>query len=457
MTVTELPLVPPARLAVLLTAKRRESGVDLVDLSRRSEHRFSPSMLEKIERGVVPLDEAALHDLVKIYGLESAISLPKRSKLILDLDALRVGVGDTVIPFETSTTDVVLERYVSLLYLLRNEKPGRVLPLRDDDLDVLGSTLDLSVTRLTSDLSAIMGAAATNQRTSRLSRQLSLGAAGLLVGMTAVGSLIIVGAPDASTVAAEPVANSDAVSATLASASPDASVGLSAASTLQADQGDHRIATAATSRNDLVEAPTDTSKTVTRSSSSSGSTSASSSPEAVAPTDLVAELSSDDGSLGTNITMVAEPIDAVAETMPIDLAAVESYLGRDLQSLVPSWTIQIRGELSGYKGQTNRIERTITVFADEGSTVGDIAEVLAHEMGHAIDLDHLDTASRTQWVEMRGMPMVWWAGEGLNDFSVGAGDFAEGVAAYLTGSPSSSTYGDFTADQLAFVAQFVAP
>ncbi len=53
------------------------------------------------------------------------------------------------------------------------------------------------------------------------------------------------------------------------------------------------------------------------------------------------------------------------------------------------------------------------------------------------------------------MPATWWPGNGLSDFAVGAGDFAEAVSAFTTGSPSSSVYGEFTDEQLAFVADIL--
>ena len=54
------------------------------------------------------------------------------------------------------------------------------------------------------------------------------------------------------------------------------------------------------------------------------------------------------------------------------------------------------------------------------------------------------------------MPSTWWTGEGLSDFAVGAGDFAEAVSAFTTGSPSHSVYGEFTDEQLAFVGSVLA-
>ena len=44
---------------------------------------------------------------------------------------------------------------------------------------------------------------------------------------------------------------------------------------------------------------------------------------------------------------------------------------------------------------------------------------------------------------------------GRSDFAVGAGDFAEGVAALLVSSPSDSVHGEFTVGELALVAELL--
>ena len=60
------------------------------------------------------------------------------------------------------------------------------------------------------------------------------------------------------------------------------------------------------------------------------------------------------------------------------------------------------------------------------------------------------------WLEMRSIDTGWWAGEAQADFDVGAGDFAEAVAAYLLGSPTRSPHGPYSDAQLAFVADLIS-
>jgi len=131
-------------------------------------------------------------------------------------------------------------------------------------------------------------------------------------------------------------------------------------------------------------------------------------------------------------------------------AAAEALVSYDFRSALPGWTISYEGDSGHYHGLTNSVEKTIVVFVEPTDTPYTIAEVLMHEVGHAIDLEYLDDSARRQWIELRNMPSVWWAGDGLSDFAVGAGDFAEAIAAVTTGSSSNSVYAEFTAEQLAF-------
>ena len=66
--------------------------------------------------------------------------------------------------------------------------------------------------------------------------------------------------------------------------------------------------------------------------------------------------------------------------------------------------------------------------------------VVAHELGHAIDLDLLDDNRRESWWSERsiGGDAEWRPETARNDFQTGAGDFAEAVADVLSGHPTSS-------------------
>ena len=117
---------------------------------------------------------------------------------------------------------------------------------------------------------------------------------------------------------------------------------------------------------------------------------------------------------------------------------IEAAIDWDFRSALPGWTIRYEGPHTMWRGVTNSVERTVTLFDRPDASIEEAAAVLVHELGHAIDLERLDDAMRTEWLELRGMPMVWWVEDGRSDFAVGAGDFAEAVAAQVLGAPSES-------------------
>lgn len=345
-------LVPPGRLGSLLIEHRNRHGLSVADLAIKSGV-FSASELDQAERGAATLNDEQVDALMTLYGVDLATGTYGRSELIVDLKTNTIGVGATSLRFEGPTQDLVLERYVSLLYLLREQPVGVSLPLRDNDLDTLGSTLDRRRNQLVTDIHAIMSDRRTVGRTRRISRQRRVLQAGLLVGATMAGALIMVG---------------DVIGSTA----------------------------------DAMELP-------------------------------------------------AQRGELVSASLPLDLATV-----------LPNWTIEFQEDHPIYGGITHSSNQVITVHVDPTWSDHQLASVLMHEAGHAIDLEYLDDATRTQWLQLRGMNAPWWVGDGLADFAVGAGDFAEAVAAVTLGQSGHNTHdghghtnrshhGEFTAEQLDFV------
>ncbi|MFW2381383.1 MAG: hypothetical protein ACN4GZ_06445 [Acidimicrobiales bacterium] len=105
------------------------------------------------------------------------------------------------------------------------------------------------------------------------------------------------------------------------------------------------------------------------------------------------------------------------------------------RSELQGWTITFlepRGRASGY---TWSAERRIEVFVREGDDQERIARVLAHEIGHAIDVTLNDSDDRRVWLAERKLAndTDWWPDSGRPDFETGAGDFAEVFAASQVG------------------------
>ncbi len=105
------------------------------------------------------------------------------------------------------------------------------------------------------------------------------------------------------------------------------------------------------------------------------------------------------------------------------------------RSELQGWTITFlepRGRASGY---TWSAERRMEVFISEGDDPERIARVLAHEIGHAIDVTLNSPDERREWLAEREASDAteWWPGSGRPDFETGAGDFAEVFATTQVG------------------------
>lgn len=193
MLATNLGLVPQRRLGALLGNRRELYGYTIEDMARRSIGRFTPTELEAIEAGTVPLDDATVEALGLLYEFNSTPPTHQRSKLIIaDDEDLPLPISSEAFSAELRTS--VLQRYVALLYLLRNEELGQVLALRVEDVAVLASAFSMSPREATDELEAIMAddAAVVGEMAERMRRRLVVPAAGLLVGPTPVGMLVLV-------------------------------------------------------------------------------------------------------------------------------------------------------------------------------------------------------------------------------------------------------------------------
>jgi transcriptional regulator with XRE-family HTH domain len=199
-TVTAHSLVPPVRLGRLLRERREASGLTLAELAAVSHH-VSCSLLEDVEAGRVDLSERVLRRVTSLYGVDVAQLVPTRMQLVIDLDAGRLSLaGDNPDRVGTdgsvpTSPEPVLVRYLALLYATRGMPVGAPLPLRRSDIDALAEALSLEGREVQRRLRALMLESDRRvERTVRtLRRRLVVPMVGVLVAVTAAGTLLLVG------------------------------------------------------------------------------------------------------------------------------------------------------------------------------------------------------------------------------------------------------------------------
>jgi hypothetical protein len=157
-------------------------------------------------------------------------------------------------------------------------------------------------------------------------------------------------------------------------------------------------------------------------------------------------------------TTSSAPPAVVAEAAPGD-ARIDVALGLisfPWQERLPGWQVSFLGRDDAYYGMTLVEERRIEVYVRQEQTPADIAGVLAHELGHAVDVTLLCWRDRYEWLTSRGQAPTarWYVGDGASDFESGAGDFAEAFAVWQVGRDSwSRLAGDPSPSQVAHLAQ----
>lgn len=108
----------------------------------------------------------------------------------------------------------------------------------------------------------------------------------------------------------------------------------------------------------------------------------------------------------------------------------------DWRTFLPGWQLRFLPGRAGYRGSTFPQRRVIEVYVRDGDDPDGLSHVIAHEIGHAVDVTLLDDGERAAWRAARGITpeAPWFPGaSGAADYSTGAGDFAESFARWQTG------------------------
>lgn len=182
-------LVPPSRLGRVLRDQRAGLGHSIVELSAASN--LSAELLEDAEQGRALLDEPLLECLAAAYDLDVERLAPQRAELVIDLDEGWIAASDYQVAVGE---DDVLSRYLALVYALREIVPGTPIPLRDLDVGVLAHALGSERANIETQLTTMMTTRSSEVTgASRgLRERIVVPLAGILVGVTAIGGLVMV-------------------------------------------------------------------------------------------------------------------------------------------------------------------------------------------------------------------------------------------------------------------------
>lgn len=159
-----------------------------------------------------------------------------------------------------------------------------------------------------------------------------------------------------------------------------------------------------------------------------------------------------------NAGVDADRVAGSGPALELGLAALEQ-ISYPWASMLPAWTIEFTEPNDELFGLTHTREQRIEIFVRPDQTVEQLAHVVAHELGHAVDVALNDGDDRRAWQDARDVnDAEWWPGSGTTDFATGAGDFAESFAAWQIGEAGfRSEIGDVpTAGQIELMQDLAA-
>jgi hypothetical protein len=136
-------------------------------------------------------------------------------------------------------------------------------------------------------------------------------------------------------------------------------------------------------------------------------------------------------------------------------AAAEALIAYPFRSVLDDWSIEFAPNRESVRGLTFPQSQRIEVYVRDGDTAATVARVLAHEVGHAIDVSFNDDADRASWRSARGIADTtpWWPNGTTFDFDTASGDWAESFAVMQTGATHQGTVaGPLSAEQLDVLA-----
>lgn len=208
------PLLPPRRVGRALAQARVIAGLSREQVALALGGRLGEDDLLDVEAGRRALADEELAALARCYGVEVSTVVPSRGELVVDLTEGVLDAGGRRVDLAPAAGGrEVLERYLALVYAMRDAQPGTTVPLRFDDVSVLARVLDRDHVDVERDLLELMATASApvRDRMRRLRGRVLLPMAGVVVAVTAAGTLLLVPPTDSG---AAPAPRVDAVATT---------------------------------------------------------------------------------------------------------------------------------------------------------------------------------------------------------------------------------------------------
>ena len=441
-------IVPANRLGQLLVEARHRQGTDLERLAARSD--FTVGELSDFEAGHRVLNDRLVAQVTDLYELDCGPIIPQRAELTIDLnDNLLLAAGHAL-PLHSAAHDHILERYLSLVYVLRDRTPGSTLPLRAEDVAILSASLAERYELVEEQLLAAMEPEreSVHGLVRWFKQRLWVPGAGAVVGAVSIGTLVMVsGEGDAvqdKLEELEPVPPPDGARASAAQFA--AGIGLGPGTTEDGSTEATESAAVDPSSPQSAIAPT---TTLLPSATSTV-------PEAADTAATVGPLADESPTAATAAVTDSAPTGATLSPEEMGRLA-EAELPFVWQQLLPEWNIVYKGENPSFRGLTYPYEKTIEMFIRPGDTPESVAGILAHEIAHAFDVEYMDDSDRSAWLEARQIDDApWWPDAYARDFATGAGDFAESFAYWAIADESSSELGGSpNAGQIALIESFL--
>ena len=194
MQLTPLPLVSPTRLGPLLAQQRVERSQTRTDVAAQSPSvglALDEVNVWSIEEGLVASDDSTLAGLLALYQLAPGAADRRRTRLVVDLDDDLLWANQAPGQSEAESPQVLLRRFAALLHVLRGSLPGSPMPIRSDDIDLLGLSTGIGEQQIEAWLADLIDSDELTACWRGLRNRVRIPAAGVLVGIGSMGPLVL--------------------------------------------------------------------------------------------------------------------------------------------------------------------------------------------------------------------------------------------------------------------------